>query len=260
MGIYTLPTSSRVTQTTPEAATGGGGSGVTVEDEGTPLTTTADTLDFVGAGVDATGTGTTKTITIPGGGSGITVEDEGTPLTTTATTLDFVGNGVDATGTGSSKTITIPGGITVEDEGTPLTTIADTLDFVGTGVDATGTGTTKTITFDYLDPDVTDNVTVGYTTDVEADVFGATVTPVLTLEHFKTMTVTSNFTLAVPTGGNGHCEYYLTVTGTGPYTMTAGTNVQLIDAFVTLTVGENYILNIHRYSSTNAVAQLIELP
>jgi len=42
------------------------GGGVTVEDEGTPLATVADTLDFVGAGVVASGTGTTKTITISG--------------------------------------------------------------------------------------------------------------------------------------------------------------------------------------------------
>jgi hypothetical protein len=46
----------------------GGGSAITVDDEGTPLTTAATTLDFVGAGVTASGTGATKTITIPGGG------------------------------------------------------------------------------------------------------------------------------------------------------------------------------------------------
>jgi len=58
-----------------EAAAGGGG--ITVQDEGTPLATDADTLNFVGAGVTATGAGGTKTITIPGGGSGIAdiVED-----------------------------------------------------------------------------------------------------------------------------------------------------------------------------------------
>jgi hypothetical protein len=48
----------------------GGGGSITVEDEGTPLTTAATTLDFVGAGVTASGTGATKTITIPGGGGG----------------------------------------------------------------------------------------------------------------------------------------------------------------------------------------------
>jgi hypothetical protein len=91
------------------ASSGGGGS-LTVEDEGTPLATAATTLDFVGAGVTATGAGAEKTITIPGGGAGVTVQDEGTPLATDGTTLNFVGAGVTATGAGATKTITIPGG------------------------------------------------------------------------------------------------------------------------------------------------------
>ena len=58
-------------------ATGGAGiSGITVEDEGTPLATLATTLDFVGAGVAATGAGAEKTITISGGGD---VTKVGTP-------------------------------------------------------------------------------------------------------------------------------------------------------------------------------------
>jgi hypothetical protein len=44
----------------------GSGSALTIEDDGTPLTTAADTLDFVGAGVTASGAGATKTITVPG--------------------------------------------------------------------------------------------------------------------------------------------------------------------------------------------------
>lgn len=48
-----------------------GAGGVTVEDEGVPLATVADTLDFVGAGVVASGVGTTKTITIAGGGGSL---------------------------------------------------------------------------------------------------------------------------------------------------------------------------------------------
>lgn len=39
---------------------------ITVKDEGTPLATGATSLDFVGAGVTASGTGAGKTITIPG--------------------------------------------------------------------------------------------------------------------------------------------------------------------------------------------------
>lgn len=48
------------------AQVGSGGSSLTVKDEGTPLATAATSLDFVGAGVAATGTGAGKTITIAG--------------------------------------------------------------------------------------------------------------------------------------------------------------------------------------------------
>ena len=47
---------------------GGGGSAITVQDEGVSLATAATTLNFVGSGVAASGTGGTKTITISGGG------------------------------------------------------------------------------------------------------------------------------------------------------------------------------------------------
>ena len=61
---------------------GGSGGGITVEDEGTPLSTTATTLNFVGSSVAATGTGVEKTITI---------SDASVPANLTATTLDVVG-------------------------------------------------------------------------------------------------------------------------------------------------------------------------
>lgn len=47
--------------------------GVTVQDEGSPLSTVGTTLNFVGAGVAATGTGATKTITIGGATSDLTL-------------------------------------------------------------------------------------------------------------------------------------------------------------------------------------------
>ena len=130
---------------------GGGGSSLTVQDEGSALSTAATTLNFVGSGVTASGTGATKTITISGGGGGssLSVKDEGSALSTAATTLNFVGAGVTASGTGAEKTITIAGGgsgITVQDEGSSLSTVGTTLNFVGSGVTASGTGATKTIT------------------------------------------------------------------------------------------------------------------
>ena len=45
----------------------GGGSAITVQDEGGALATAATTINFVGSGVVASGTGATKTITIAGG-------------------------------------------------------------------------------------------------------------------------------------------------------------------------------------------------
>ena len=48
-------------------AESGGGSSLTVADEGGDLSTAATKLDFVGSGVTASGTGATKTITISGG-------------------------------------------------------------------------------------------------------------------------------------------------------------------------------------------------
>jgi hypothetical protein len=45
-------------------------SGITIQEEGVPLTTSATTLNFVGSAVEATGGGSTKTVTITGGGIG----------------------------------------------------------------------------------------------------------------------------------------------------------------------------------------------
>ena len=64
------------TQFVPAAdASGSGGSSLTIQEEGSSLSTAATTLNFVGSGVTATGTGSTKTITVAGGGSGIALTD-----------------------------------------------------------------------------------------------------------------------------------------------------------------------------------------
>ncbi len=49
---------------------GSGGSALTIQDEGSALSTAATTLNFVGSGVTASGTGAEKTITISGGVGG----------------------------------------------------------------------------------------------------------------------------------------------------------------------------------------------
>ena len=61
----TVDAQGRVTS----ASNGSSGiSGITIQEEGSSLSTAATTLNFVGAGVTASGTGATKTITISGGG------------------------------------------------------------------------------------------------------------------------------------------------------------------------------------------------
>ena len=47
----------------------GNSGAITVQDEGSSLSTSATTLNFVGAGVTASGTGATKTTISGGGGS-----------------------------------------------------------------------------------------------------------------------------------------------------------------------------------------------
>jgi len=86
------------------------GGEITVQEEGSSLSTAATTLNFVGPNVTATGTGAVKTITISDA-SGVTVQEEGSSLSTAGTTLNFVGSNVTATGTGATKTITITGGL-----------------------------------------------------------------------------------------------------------------------------------------------------
>ena len=53
---------------------GAGGSALTIADEGTDLSTAATKLDFVGAGVTASGNGATKTITINTGSGGSSLQ------------------------------------------------------------------------------------------------------------------------------------------------------------------------------------------
>ena len=53
------------------ASNGTGGSGIVVQDEGSALSTNGTTLNFVGSGVVASGTGAVKTITIAGGGGSL---------------------------------------------------------------------------------------------------------------------------------------------------------------------------------------------
>ena len=79
-----------------------GSGGVAVQDEGSTLSTQASTLNFVGSGVVASGTGATKTITISGGGGSSTPTTSDIQVVYEITNSSsfsyfrFAGNGVDS--------------------------------------------------------------------------------------------------------------------------------------------------------------------
>ena len=78
-------------------ANGALSTGITIQDEGTGLSTTATTLNFVGSGIVASGTGATKTITVTGGGIGTSAANyfdahtssDSSDLTSSFATIDF---------------------------------------------------------------------------------------------------------------------------------------------------------------------------
>jgi hypothetical protein len=115
----------------------GGIAGVSVSDEGTIVAATANSMNFVGAGVTATAVGNVVTVTIPAVGNTIAVEDEGSILSTTVSTLDFVGPGVVATVPTPGNVEVKVRGIEIRDESSVLTTHPNMIDFVGAGVTAT---------------------------------------------------------------------------------------------------------------------------
>ena len=74
----------------------GGSQGITIQEEGSALSTLATTLNFTGSGVTASGSGATKTIDITGGSSGtVTIEKNvytGNGSTTTFNTSSSIAN------------------------------------------------------------------------------------------------------------------------------------------------------------------------
>jgi hypothetical protein len=98
---------------------GGGPTGITIQNDGTELTTAATTLDFTGAGVTASGTGSTKTINIPGTDTNTTYD-----LTVPDSTTDIRLAGSD----GTDDDVTITGGTNI----TVTRTSATELNIAGT--------------------------------------------------------------------------------------------------------------------------------
>ena len=145
---------------TPRSAGGGGGTDITIQDEGVDLTTALTTIDFTGVGVTATAVGNVVTVDVPA--SAITAKEEGVDLTTAMSSIDFIGSAITATTSGNDVTVTVnASAISASDEGVELTTGVDSLNFVGAGITATNTGNALTITVTgSLDGDTINNAIV----------------------------------------------------------------------------------------------------
>lgn len=202
------------------------GSTLTIQDEGTALSTAGTTLNFVGTGVTASGTGATKTITIPGAASGITIQEEGNAVGTAATTLNFVGSTVTATGSGATKTITITGssvgsgGTTVARDtlsgtsGTQSYTLSQSIaDENNTYVFIDGVYQSKTtysmsgttLTFGSQPPIGTNNIEViHYTSAPAVSEFG-----VLQVDTFDGANYSSNLTLSIVPENKQHTNVFI---------------------------------------------------
>ena len=260
------------------ATVSSGTSGVTVQEEGSSLSTAGTTLNFVGSGVTASGTGSTKTITVSGGA--LTIQEEGSSLSTAGSTLNFVGAGVTASGTGATKTITIPGTGTVSEA---FKTIAvsgqsnvvadgatDTLTLAaGSGMTITTTAGTDTITFAssggggsasasdirtkfvYTTSSSTtafsgsddNSATLSYTLGA-ADVYLNGVLQKLTTDYTETNTSTITFVNAVASGNVVEIVAYYKTIGTGNSVVNQFTgNASTTDFTVTTApVSENNLL------------------
>ena len=89
---------------------GSGSGGITIEDEGTALANIATTLNFVGDGVVASGTGSTKTITISGGGGGGGGSSSSLPVNAQTAPYTLVSDDTGKLVTTTSGNITVPEG------------------------------------------------------------------------------------------------------------------------------------------------------
>ena len=78
-----------------DTVSGGGGSSLSIQDEGSALSTAATTLNFVGAGVTASGTGAVKTITIAGYNDGAVDARLNTATATSGQILSWTGTDYD---------------------------------------------------------------------------------------------------------------------------------------------------------------------
>lgn len=103
--------------------------------------------------------------------------------------------------------------------------------------------------------DTTDNLTVGYTTDVET-LGSNTITPDFQSENLKTRAVDGTVTINAPTTGNGVCFIKLDVDSSGPYTVIS--SLTPLGTWPVLDASTVYIAIVIRFGVGDAYLQITE--
>lgn len=193
-----------------------GAAATPVEDDGTQVVAAPTALNFVGAGVTVTDVSGKANISIPGGGS-VAVKEEGTQVVGAPSALNFVGTAVTAADSAGEAQISV-------DALVPGNNLSD----VGNAATARSNIGAEAADPDLLKADVTDNLTVGFTSDVEAVTFNANITPDITGAVSKTLTASGDWTLNAPSNAAAG-GFVMRVTNSGGMReLTLGANVHNI--------------------------------
>lgn len=109
------------------------------QDEGGVVQTDPVFVNFAGAGVTASSSGSGVLVTIPGAsGTAIPVDDDGVSVVASADRLDFIGAGVSVAANGNTAEVTINApAIESQDDGVQIVAQTDTINFTGAGVTVT---------------------------------------------------------------------------------------------------------------------------
>ena len=213
-----------------------GGSAITVQDEGSSLATAAATINFVGAGVTASGTGSTKTITIPGTGT----------VSEAFKTISVSGQS-DVVADGATDTLTLVAGSNMT-----LTTNAtsDTITFESSGSGGAAASdivkrfvyTTSTSTTAFSGSD-DNSATLSYTTGA-VQVYLNGVLQKLTTDYAETNSSTITFANAIASGNVVEIVAFYRTIGTGNSVVNQFTGDGSTVAFTVTTapVSENNLL------------------
>ena len=215
----------------------GGGSAITVQEEGSSLATAAATINFVGAGVTASGTGSTKTITIPGTGT----------VSEAFKTISVSGQS-DVVADGATDTLTLVAGSNMT-----LTTNAtsDTITFASSGGSSGAAAsdivkrfvyTTSTSTTAFSGSD-DNSATLSYTADA-VQVYLNGVLQKLTTDYAETNSSTITFANAIASGNVVEIVAFYRTIGTGNSVVNQFTGDGSTVAFTVTTapVSENNLL------------------